>query len=83
MHPTTTCWLRCRIQAARTTQQVQKNWNEKFKRSLKEDARPMLIIAPKHPVMLVYDLDQTEGKELPEELTRFSKFEGEWKQGNG
>ena len=59
---------------------TEKNWNEKFKRSLKVDARPMLIIAPKHPVMLVYDLDQTEGKELPEELTRFSKFEGEWKQ---
>jgi len=25
---------------------TEKNWNEKFKRSLKEDARPMLIIAP-------------------------------------
>jgi hypothetical protein len=59
---------------------TEKNWNEKFERLLKEDARPMLIIAPKHPVLLVYDLDQTEGKELPEELTRFSKFDGDWKQ---
>ena len=37
-------------------------------------------VAPKHPVLLVYDLDQTEGKELPEELTRVSKFDGDWKQ---
>jgi hypothetical protein len=30
-----------------------------------------------HPVMLVYDLDQTDGKELPKELSRFAHFEGE------
>jgi hypothetical protein len=39
-----------------------KDWDERFERALKEDARPMLILAPMHPVMLVYDLDQTEGK---------------------
>ena len=38
----------------------------------------MLILAPMHPVMLVYSLDQTEGLDLPDELNRFSKFEGEW-----
>ena len=37
----------------------------------------MLILAPMHPVMLVYDLDQTDGKELPAELSRFARFEGE------
>jgi len=56
------------------------DWEKRFGRQLKEDARPMVILAPMHPVMLVYDLDQTEGEEvLPEELTSFAKFEGAWK----
>ncbi len=57
---------------------TQKDWHKRFSRRLKEDARPMLILAPMHPVMLVYDLDSTEGPELPQELQRFAKFEGEW-----
>ena len=32
------------------------DWVKRFERKLKEDARPMLILAPMHPVMLVYDL---------------------------
>jgi hypothetical protein len=56
------------------------DWTRRFERHLKEDARPMLILAPMHPVMLVYDLDQTEGKEVPKELSRFARFEGDsWK----
>jgi hypothetical protein len=55
------------------------DWVKRFERKLKEDARPMLILAPMHPVMLVYDLDQTEGKPLPKEITEFAKFEGTWK----
>ena len=54
------------------------DWQIRFDRKLKRDARPMLILAPMHPVMLVYDLDQTEGKAVPEELLRLSDFEGEW-----
>lgn len=57
---------------------TEKNWRKKFHASLKEDARPMLILAPMHPVMLVYDLDQTEGAPLPEELEKFASFEGQW-----
>jgi hypothetical protein len=38
----------------------------------------MLILAPMHPVMLVYDIDQTEGADLPEELRNFARFSGEW-----
>ncbi len=34
----------------------------RFGRKIKEDATPMLILAPMHPVMLVYDLDSTEGR---------------------
>jgi hypothetical protein len=55
-----------------------KDWRDRFNRDVKEDAKPMLILAPMHPVMLVYELDQTEGEELPDELTRFARFEGEW-----
>jgi len=54
------------------------DWYDRFKRYLIEDARPMLILAPMHPVLLVYDIDQTEGAELPKELRDFSKFEGKW-----
>src|SRR5207245_2825139 len=35
-------------------------------------------LAPMHPVMLVYDLDQTEGAVLPKELQGFSRFDGDW-----
>ena len=54
------------------------DWQKRFGRTLIEDARPMLILAPMHPVMLVYDLDQTEGTDLPAELQKFSHFQGEW-----
>ena len=54
------------------------DWKKRFERHIKEDARPLLILAPMHPVMLVYDVDQTDGKELPESFTEFSKFHGEW-----
>jgi hypothetical protein len=53
------------------------DWVRRFERHLREDARPMLILAPMHSVMLVYDLDQTGGKEVPKELSRFAHFEGE------
>ena len=56
----------------------EKDWYERFNRHLIDDARPMLILAPKHPVLLVYDVDQTEGAELPKELQDFARFEGEW-----
>jgi hypothetical protein len=54
------------------------DWQKRFGRKLKEDARPMLILAPMHPVLTVYELDQTEGPELPKELNQFAKFDGAW-----
>ena len=57
---------------------TQKDWYRRFGRQLKEDMRPMLILAPMHPVMLVYDLDSTEGPALPKELQKFAKFDGDW-----
>ena len=55
-----------------------RHWERRFGRTVKEDARPMLILAPMHPVMTVYDLDSTAGPPLPEELTNFAKLEGKW-----
>ena len=59
---------------------TERDWKNKFSRTIKEDARPMLILAPMHPVMLVYDIDSTEGEKTPKELESFSKFEGEWSE---
>lgn len=60
----------------------EKDWWERFEKQLKEDARPMLILAPMHPVMLVYDQDQVQGGWTPAELEAFAKFEGEPRQGS-
>jgi len=57
---------------------TESHWRNKFGALLKEDARPMLILAPMHPVMLVYALDSVEGAPLPEELEKFASFEGVW-----
>jgi len=63
-----------------------KDWQNRFSRRIKEDARPMLILAPMHPVMLVYDLDSTEPDptcpeqaKLPKQLEVFATVVGEWK----
>jgi hypothetical protein len=55
---------------------TEKVWDKKHGRWLKEDARPMLILAPMHPVMLVFDQDQTDGRPLPAELEKFAKYTG-------
>jgi hypothetical protein len=57
---------------------TEKHWSDAFERVVKEDARPLLILAPMHPVMLVYDLDDTDGPPLPEKLAKFAEAEGEW-----
>jgi hypothetical protein len=31
-----------------------------------------------HPVMLVFALDETEGRDLPEELKSFAPYQGQW-----
>ncbi len=57
---------------------TEKDWRDRHGRTLIEDALPMLILAPMHPVMLVYDVDQTTGKPLPKELEAFGRFDGPW-----
>ncbi len=54
-----------------------RDWKKRWKRILKEDAKPLVILAPMHPIMLVYDIDQTEGPPLPQELSEFGSARGE------
>lgn len=42
------------------------HWRKAFGRQVKDDAKPMVILAPMTPVLLVYDLADTEGPPLPE-----------------
>lgn len=57
-----------------------RDWKRRFNRDLIDDARPLVILAPMHPVMLVYDLDQTEGPELPQALRDFGRTEGKFEE---
>lgn len=43
-------------------------WRNKFNRTVKEDARPYVILQPFGPVMLVYDVFETEGFLNPQEF---------------
>lgn len=55
---------------------TERDWLKRFKRTIKETAAPMIILAPMHPVMLVYDVDATEGEPLPQELATLYKASG-------
>lgn len=46
-------------------------WREKFNRRPKRDARPLLILWPFGPVVLVYDVVDTEGDALPSDVRPF------------
>jgi hypothetical protein len=48
-----------------------KDWLTRFGRKPKEGARPLLILWPFGPVALVYDVLDTDGKELPQDVTAF------------
>lgn len=47
------------------------DWEIRFGRKPKEDARPLLILWPFGPVALVYDVVDTEGVELPRDVFSF------------
>lgn len=56
---------------------TESDWLRRFGRTIKEDASPMLILAPMRPLICVYDMDHTEGRAMPAELDGFANFEGE------
>ena len=45
-----------------------RNWLQKFRRQPKYDARPMLILAPRGPILFVFDIHDTEGAPVPSAL---------------
>lgn len=49
-----------------------REWLESFGRTIKDGARPLLILWPFGPVALVYDLMDTEGKPIPEGVSAFA-----------
>lgn len=49
----------------------ERDWRERFDRRPKEAARPLLILWPFGPVALVYDVMDTEGAPLPEDVASF------------
>lgn len=67
-----------RVQNPATTYYAtEKHWNREFRREVKDDARGMLILAPKTPVLLVYDVEDTDGPPLPERLRNFAVVDGD------
>ena len=60
---------------------TEKDWHDRFERSIKEDARPVIILAPMHPVLFVYELDDTDGPPLPDDFEKFATASGDWKPG--
>ena len=52
------------------------HWRKSFGRTIKEEARGMLILAPRTPVLMVYDVGDTEGPPLPEQMRVFARTSG-------
>jgi len=52
------------------------HWHKAFGRTIKDEARGMIILAPRTPVLLVYDVADTEGAPLPDKLESFTKTSG-------
>ncbi len=50
-------------------------WKKNFNRTIKKEAQPYVILAPMSPVMLVYDVMETEGNNSPKEF--LDKLHGE------
>ena len=48
-----------------------RDWRELFGRTINEGARPLVILWPFGPVAFVYDVQDTDGKPLPEDVASF------------
>jgi hypothetical protein len=53
-----------------------RHWHKAFGRSVKEDAHGMVLLAPRTPVLLVYDIADTDGPALPDKLGVFTQTAG-------
>lgn len=54
------------------------HWQKAFGRTIKDEARGMIILAPRTPVLLVYDVADTEGAPLPDKLEVFTRTSGKF-----
>jgi hypothetical protein len=53
------------------------DWYKKFNRTVKEGARPLIILWPFAPIVLVYDMDDTDGGKLPDDVAHAFKATGD------
>lgn len=53
------------------------DWFKRFGRRVREGARPLIILWPMSPVALVYDVDDTEGPELPPDVSAPFRAQGD------
>jgi hypothetical protein len=53
------------------------DWRKRLNRTIKEGARPLLILWPFAPVVLVYDVEDTEGDDLPADVAKVFRATGE------
>jgi hypothetical protein len=51
-------------------------WHKVFRRMIKDEARGLVILAPRTPVLMVYDIADTEGPPLPHQLEVFTQTTG-------
>jgi hypothetical protein len=52
------------------------HWHKDFRRTIKDEARGIVILAPRTPVLIVYDIADTEGPPLPGKLQVFTRTSG-------
>jgi hypothetical protein len=52
-------------------------WLKKYERTIKSGARPLIILIPFGPVQFVYEVSDTEGKELPQQVSNPFSVKGE------
>ena len=52
------------------------HWHKAFGRTIKDEARGLVILAPRTPVLMVYDIADTEGPPLPDKLQMFTQTSG-------
>ena len=52
------------------------HWQKSFGRSIKDEARGIVVLAPRTPVLVVYDIADTDGPPLPEKLEVFTRATG-------
>lgn len=54
----------------------QYDWRYRFKREVKEGSRPLLILWPFGPIALVYDVEDTDGEQLPDSIQHAFRASG-------